>query len=154
VEHQIRAARITDIDRLVALCAEAMSKAAGDGPLVAPDLLRQLVYIPQATVLVAEVRRSVIGVAILALRPSVKAGGFVGTIDLVVADPRHDAHAVVDTLIEEVLRSARNKGCVTVEATVPDDPAEQARWGRRGFNDAGTLLARPVATGRVASRTS
>ena len=130
-----------------------MSKAVDDGPLVVPDLLRQLVYIPQATVLVADLRRSVIGVAILALRPSVKAGGFVGTIDLVVADPRHDV-AVVDTLIEEVLRSARNKGCVTVEATIPDDPNEQARWSRRGFNDAGTLLSRSVATGRVASRTT
>jgi N-acetylglutamate synthase-like GNAT family acetyltransferase len=154
VDHQVRAARITDIDRLAALCAEAMSKAAGDGPLVAPDLLRQLVYIPQASVLVAEVRRSVIGVAILALRPSVRAGGFVGTVDLLVVDPRHDVDAVADTLIEEVLRSARNKGCVTVEVTRPEDPAEQARWSRRGFSDAGTLLARPVATGRVASRTS
>jgi acetyltransferase (GNAT) family protein len=154
VEHQIRAARITDIDRLVALCAEAMSKAAGDGPLVVPDLLRQLVYMPQATVLVAELRRSVVGAAILALRPSVRAGGFVGTIDLVVADPRHDVDAIIDTLIEEVLRSARNKGCVTVEVAIPEDPSERARWSRRGFDDSGTLLARPVATGRVASRTS
>jgi GNAT superfamily N-acetyltransferase len=152
VDHQVRAARITDIDRLVALCAEAMSNAASDGPLVAPDLLRQLVYIPQASVVVAEVRRSVIGVAILALRPSVRAGGFVGTIDLLVVDPRHDVDGIATALIEEVLRSARNKGCVTVEATRPEDPAELERWSRRGFSDGGTLLARSVATGRVASR--
>ena len=87
VDHQVRAARITDIDRLVALCGEAMSKAAADGPIVVADLLRQLVYLPQASVLVAEVRRSVIGVAILALRPSVRSGGFVGTIDVLVVDP-------------------------------------------------------------------
>jgi ribosomal protein S18 acetylase RimI-like enzyme len=78
----------------------------------------------------------------------------VGTVDLLVADPRHDVEAVADSLIEEVLRSARNKGCVTVEVTRSNDPAEQARWSRRGFSDAGMLLARPVATGRVASRTS
>jgi len=154
VDYQVRAARITDIDRLVALCAEATSKAAGDAPLVAPDLLRQLVYLPQASVLVAESRRTVIGVAVLALRPSVRAGGFVGTVDLLASDPEHDVDAVVDVLIEEVLRSAKNKGCTTVEVARPTDPGERARWERRGFGEGGPLLSRPVAAGRAAARTS
>ena len=128
--------------------------AAADGPLVAPDLLRQLVYLPQASVLVAEIRRSVIGVAILALRPSVGAGGFVGTVDLLVADPRHDVDAVVGTLIEELLRSARNKGCAIVEVALPTDRAERARWERRGFREADRLLERPVATTRAEARTT
>ncbi len=126
--------------------------AAGDGPLVAPDLLRQLVYLPQASVLVAELRRSVIGVAILALRPSVRAGGFVGTVDLLVVDPRHDMDAVADALIEEILRSARNKGCASVEVARPTDAAERARWDRRGFTESDRLLERPVAAGRTAVR--
>jgi hypothetical protein len=149
VDYQVRAARITDIDRLVALCGSALGSSDGDGPLVAPDLLRQLVYLPQASVLVAELRRAVIGAAILALRPSVRAGGFVGTIDLLVCDPRHDVEAVADSLIEEVLRSARNKGCTSVEVARPDDPAEQVRWDRRGFRDAGLMLERPVVAGRA-----
>ena len=124
----------------------------GAGPLVAPDLLRQLVYLPQASVLVAEIRRSIIGAAILALRPSVRAGGFVGTVDLLVSDPRHDTEAVADVLIEELLRSARNKGCATVEVARPTDPAEQARWDRRGFHESGTLLERPVSAARPAVR--
>ena len=124
----------------------------GAGPMVAPDLLRQLVYLPQASVLVAEIRRSIIGAAILALRPSVRAGGFVGTVDLLVSDPRHDTEAVADVLIEELLRSARNKGCASVEVAKPSDPAERARWDRRGFHESGTLLARPVATARAAVR--
>jgi hypothetical protein len=146
VDYQVRAARITDIDRLVALCAGTASMAVDDGPLVAPDLLRQLVYLPQASVLVAELRRSVIGAAVLALRPSVRAGGFVGTVDILVSDPRHDVDAVADVLIEEMLRSARNKGCAVVEVARPADAAERARWDRRGFHEAGTLLERPVAT--------
>ncbi len=152
VDYQVRAARITDIDRLVALCADALSRPDGDAPLVAPDLLRQLVYLPQASVLVAELRRSIIGAAILALRPSVRAGGFVGTVDLLVCDPRHDVDAVADALIEEALRSARNKGCTCVEVARPEDPAEQARWDRRGFHEAGLLLERPVATARGGAR--
>jgi hypothetical protein len=152
VDYQVRAARITDIDRLVALSAEATSMAAGDAPLVAPDLLRQLVYLPQATVLVVESRRAVIGAAVLALRPSVTAGGFVGTVDLLVSDPDHDVDAVVGVLIEEVMRSAKNKGCTTVEVARPTDPAERARWERRGFGDGGPLLTRPVAAGRTAAR--
>ena len=146
MEYQVRAARITDIDRLVALCGGSATLDGDQGPLVAPDLLRQLVYLPQASVLVAELRRTVVGAAILALRPSVRAGGFVGTVDLLVSDPRHDVDAIADALIEEVLRSARNKGCASVEVARPGDRGELAQWERRGFRDGGLLLARPVAT--------
>ena len=82
---------------------------------------------------------------ILALRPSVRAGGFVGTVDLLVVDPRHDVDAVADALIEEILRSARNKGCASVEVARPTDAAERARWDRRGFVESDRLLERPVA---------
>ena len=126
--------------------------AAGDGPLVGPDLLRQLVYLPQASVLVAELRREIVGAAVLALRPSVRAGGYVGTVDLLVVDPRHDAERIADVLIAELLRSARNKGCVVVEAARPDDPGERARWDRQGFRDAGPLLERPVVVDKTATR--
>ena len=65
----------------------------------------------------------VVGGAILALRPSVRAGGYVGTIDLLVVDPAYDAERITDALLEELLRSASNKGCTVVEAVPPDDPA-------------------------------
>ncbi len=152
MDHQVRAARITDIDRLVTLCADAPGMTDGDGTLVAPDLLRQLVYLPNATVLVAEIRRSIVGVAILALRPSIRAGGFVGTVDLLVGDPRHDLDAVADALIEEVIKSARNKGCTVVEVARPEDSTERARWARNGFRESDRLLERPVVTRRAGSR--
>lgn len=151
MEYQVRAARITDIDRLVALSAGPGAMADANGPLVAPDLLRQLVYLPQASVLVAELRRTIVGVAILTLRPSVRAGGFVGTVDLLVSDPRHDTDAITEILVEEVLRSARNKGCTVVEAARPDDPAERARWDRRGFHDSHPTIDRPVTAERPGS---
>ena len=108
-------------------------------------------YLPQASVFVAEARREVVGGAILALRPSVRAGGFVGTVDLLVVDSRHDADRVTDALLEELLRSAHNKACSVVEADRPDDPAERTRWERQGFTETGPRIARSVAAPRIAA---
>jgi predicted N-acetyltransferase YhbS len=153
VEYQIRQARITDIDRLAAL-GRAAIQGSGGGSLGAPDLLRQLVYLPHASVLVAEARRELVGGAVLVLRPSVVAGGYVGAVDLLVVAPDHDADRVTDALLEELLRSASNKGCSTVEAAEPSDPADLARLERAGFAPAGVTLRRPVsAAGSAARRT-
>ena len=155
MEYQVRPARITDIDRLVALYDEPLrALRAGDaaGPLDAADLLRQLVNLPQATILVAETRREIAGGAVLALRPSVRAGGYVGTVDLLAVDDRHDADRVTEALIEEILRSARNKGCVVVEAPQPGDPEERVRWDRLGFRGAGPRIERRVASEGVSGR--
>jgi predicted N-acetyltransferase YhbS len=154
VEYLVRAARVTDIDRLVALSDDVLRVDRDAGTLDAADLLRQLVYLPQASIFVAETQRSVVGGAVLALRPSVRAGGFVGTIDLLVVDPDHDADRVTDALLEEAIRSASNKGCAVVEAARPEDPAALARWVAQGFSPAGLRLQRPVvAAGSAARRT-
>jgi len=152
VEYQVRAARITDVDRLVALCDEASWTTESGSPLNASDLLRQLVYLPQASVIVAEARRELVGGAVLALRPSVRSGGFVGTVDLLVVDPSVDVDRVTSVLLEEVLRSARNKACAIVEAMTPADPAERTRWEGLGFRDAGPRIYRSVAVAKVATR--
>jgi GNAT superfamily N-acetyltransferase len=152
VEYLVRAARITDVDRLVTLCEMSSWTTETGSPLGAPDLLRQLVYLPQASVVVAEVRRELVGGAVLALRPSVRAGGFVGTVDLLAVDPRVDIDRVTSALLEEILRSARNKGCVVVEAATPADPAERTRWENLGFHDAGPRIVRSVAVAKTASR--
>ncbi len=143
MEYLVRVARITDIDRLVAL-SDRLGAPGERGPLDAADLLRQMVYLPQASVFVAEVRREVVGGAVLSLRPSVRAAGYVGTVDLLVVDDAHDADRVTDALLEEVVRSARNKGCTTVEALLPEDPAERARWERQGFTRVRSLSERPI----------
>jgi hypothetical protein len=52
---------------------------------------------------------------------------------------------VTDALLEELLRSASNKGCSTVEAAEPSDPADLARLERAGFAAAGVTLRRPVS---------
>jgi len=104
VEHSVRAARITDIDRFVALSGDRLGGRVAGQPAAA-DILRQLVFLPHATVLVAERKRDVIGGAVLAIRPSVAAGGFVGTIDLLVVDPSADPDDVTESLVEEALRS-------------------------------------------------
>jgi predicted N-acetyltransferase YhbS len=152
VEYTIRPARVTDIDRLAAIGRSAMT-ASGRGSLDAADLLRQCVYLPHASVLVAEARRELVGGALLVLRPSVTAGGYVGAVDFLVVAPDHDADRVTESLLEELLRSASNKGCSTVEAPVPSDPADLARLERAGFAPAGVTLRRPVsAVGSAARR--
>ena len=128
--------------------------ARGASPLDAADLLRQLVYLPQASIFVAESARQVVGGAVLALRPSVSAGGFVGAIDLLVVDPDHDADRVTAALLEEVIRSASNKGCTVVEANAPDDEAAGSRWAILGFTPAGPRIQRPVAAAGSAARRS
>ena len=103
-------------------------------------------YLPQASIFVAETQRHVVGGAVLALRPSVRAGGFVGTIDLLVVDPDHDVDRVADALIEEVVRSASNKGCTLVEVARPDDQASLGRWAALGFTPGRS--AHPTNRGR------
>ena len=153
MEYTIRPAQITDIDRLAAIGRSAMT-ASDRGSLGAADLLRQCVYLPHASVLVAEARRELVGGALLVLRPSVTAGGYVGAVDFLVVAPDHDADRVTESLLEELLRSASNKGCSTVEASVPSDPADLARLERAGFAPAGVTLRRPVlAAGSGARRT-
>ena len=153
MEYTTRPARITDIDRLAAIGRSAMT-VSGRGSLDAADLLRQCVYLPHASVLVAEARRELVGGALLVLRPSVTAGGYVGAVDFLVVAPDHDSDRVTESLLEELLRSASNKGCSTVEASVPSDPADLARLERAGFAPAGVTLRRPVlAAGSGASRT-
>ncbi len=152
MEYLVRAARITDVDRLVALSHGSVRRSGDHGSLVAADLLRQLVYLPQASILVAELRRHVVGGAILALRPSVRAGGYVGTIDLLVVDPEHDADQITAALLEELLRSASNKGCTIVEAERPTDTEALTRWQRIGFDDAGPRIQRTVAAAGTAAR--
>ena len=151
MEYLIRQARITDIDRLAAIGRAALP-GSGGGSLDAADLLRQLVYLPNASLLVAESRREIVGGALLVLRPSVTAGGYVGTIDFLVVAPDHDADRVTESLLEELLRSASNKGCSTVEAAEPSDPADLARLERAGFAATGVSLRCPVSAAGAGAR--
>lgn len=151
MEYQVRAARITDVERMVALVA-ASAPAAPAAPLDAADLLRQLVYLPQASVLVAETLRTMVGVAVLALHPSIRAGGYVGTIDVLEVDARHDEDRVTGLLLEELLRSARNKGCTVVEATPSNDGTAPTAWTRLGFRAAGPRVVCQIGAGRAPAR--
>ena len=154
MEYLVRAARVTDIEHFVALSDASLRPDRGESPLGAADLLRQLVYLPQASIFVAEARRTVVGGAILALRPSVRAGGYVGTIDLLVVDPAYDVERITGALLEEVLRSAANKGCTVVEAVPPSDPTTFTRWQEMGFQPAGPRIERTVTAAGIAARPS
>ena len=147
VQYQVRAARITDVDRIVDMLDAAVGRSLdGWSASRSADLLRQLVGLPHAVVIVAESGRRVAGAGIMALRPSVTLGGLVGSVDALLVDPAATPSPVRETLLEELLRSARNKGCVAVEGTTPSDPAERARWVEQGFVEADTRMVRDLAS--------
>ena len=111
-------------------------------------LMRQLIYMPAASVALAEGNRQLVGGAVLGLRPSVRTGGFVGTVDVLVVANGYDTEKVADLLIEEMLHSARRKGCTSVEVLLTPDSEHFASWQGHGF----TKSAANIYTAAVAVR--
>ena len=153
MEYLVRQARITDVDRFYALCAEKGAVPGGDSPIDAIGLLRQLVYLPNASIALVEAGRQLAGGAVLGLRPSIKSGGFVGYVDVLVVANGHDNDKVADLLIEEMLHSARRKGCTSVEVTLTSDDEHFSNWQSHGFsksagNNYRSAVAVRASTGR------
>jgi hypothetical protein len=149
VEYLVRPARITDVDRFYALCAEKGAVPDGDSPMDAIGLLRQLVYLPNASVALAEGNRQLAGGAVLGLRPSVRTGGFVGTVDVLVVANGHDTEKVADLLIEEMLHSARRKGCTSVEVMLTPDSEHFSSWQGPGFTRSAANIYRAAVAVRA-----
>jgi hypothetical protein len=149
VEYLVRQARITDVDRLYALCADRGAVPGGDSPIDAIGLMRQLVYLPNASVALVEAGRQLAGGAVLGLRPSVRVGGFVGTIDVLVVADGHDADKVADLLIEELLHSARRKGCTSVEVMLSPESEFMSSWLGHGFTKATHNIYRAAVSVRA-----
>lgn len=144
MEHHVRGARLTDLDAFIRLMRRDESEA-GPGRDAA-DYLRNLLFVPSATVLVAERERRVVAAGVLTIRPSVRSGPFVGVIDELGASREEltaaDRLTIGSSLVEHLVRSARNKGCTRVEVTEPLVSAEPALWKRAGFASQGRLLGR------------
>lgn len=152
MELQVRDARLTDIDRITSMLERSDSHAATGATGSAADLLRQLVYLPNAAVIVAVDGRQIVGAAVLGMRPSVASGGLVGSVDLLLTEPGHELDGVAEALLLELVRSARNKGCVSLDGALPDDPADLARWEKLGFREAGLRLSRSLARTQTPAR--
>ena len=144
MEVQLRDARLTDIDRVIGLIERADPRWSLEQLTNAADVLRQMVYLPNTSLLVALDGRMLVGIAVLALRPSVSAAGLVGTVDLLAVEPGHEDEGVIEAMLAELIRSARNKGCSLLEGNVPTEPAELERWEAAGFAEAGPRLRCPL----------
>ncbi|HEY5488198.1 MAG TPA: GNAT family N-acetyltransferase [Candidatus Limnocylindrales bacterium] len=144
MEVQLRDARLTDIDRVLGLIERADTRWTLERLNNAADVLRQIVYLPNTSLLVALDGRMLVGVAVLALRPSVSAGGLIGTVDLLAVEQGNEGDGVIEALLQELIRSARNKGCVMLEGSVPSEPAELQRWEAAGFTEMGPRLRCPL----------
>ena len=136
MEVSVRSARLTDVDAAVRLIArEATDRQAERDEA---DRLRHLLFIPAATVVVAIAERRLIGVGVLSIRPSVRSGPFVGVVDeLGIEDGQVAGSAaeaddaalrddVAGRMLDQLIVSARNKGCSRVEVTDPLASAEPA----------------------------
>jgi hypothetical protein len=148
VEVHVRSARHTDLASVARLLARA--EADPDAGRDDVDHLRPLLAVPSATVAVAETDRRIVGVGVLAIRPSVRSGPYVGVIDelwteredvLATADRRR----IADDLVEHLVGSARNKGCTRVEVSAPLATAEPSLWKRHRFASRGRTLGREIA---------
>jgi hypothetical protein len=146
LEVHVRSARLTDLGAAARLLARGDTDP-DDGHSDA-EFLRNLLFIPSATVVVAEADRRVVGVGVVSIRPSVRSGPFVGVIDdmglaadgLAAADRR----TVADDLVEHLAASARNKGCTRVEVSEPLASAEPSLWKRHRFASRGRTLGRSI----------
>lgn len=157
MEVSVRSARLTDVDaaiRVIARDAADRREERDDA-----DRLRHLLFVPAATVVVAIAEKQVVGVGVLSIRPSVRSGPFVGVVDeLGVADSDRTGSAaatddaalrddVASLLLDQLIASARNKGCSRVEVTDPLASTEPALLERAGFERRGALMSR--ATGPI-----
>lgn len=148
MEVHVRTARLTDLDAAVRLLALGDPTGTSVRHDVA-DVLRNLLFVPSATVVVAEAERRVVGIGVLSIRPSVRSGPFVGMIDefgLEVPEALEDAERrrAADEIIEALASSARNKGCTRVEVTEPLATAEPSLWERHRFASHGQILGRSL----------
>jgi hypothetical protein len=153
VEVHVRSARLTDLDAAVRLLAYAVADGGerdeADERKDAADYLRNLLFVPSATVVVAEAERRVVGVGVLAIRPSVRSGPFVGVIDEIgTAQPpaldAADRRRASDVIVEHLTTSARNKGCTRIEVAEPLASAEPSLWKRNRFASRGRTLGRSI----------
>ena len=144
MELLVRDARLTDIDRITGLMDRAQARWSLEQLNDAADVLRQLIYLPNTSLIVCLDGRMILGASALVLRPSVVSVGLVGTVDLMVVEPGHELDGVVDALLRELMRQARNKGCVALEGQCPEEPAELSRWEAMGFAEAGPRMSIPL----------
>jgi N-acetylglutamate synthase-like GNAT family acetyltransferase len=151
VDFQVRDARLTDIDRISGLIERADPRWTHDQLTDAADVLRQMLYLPTAAVVVCLDGRMVLGTGVLAVRPSVTHGGLVGTVDVLAVEPGYELGGVVDVLLREIVRQARNKGCVLIEGNAPDEPAELSSWEALEFTETGPRMRRTLVRSVVPS---
>ena len=154
MEFHVRSARLTDVDTAMHLLmrdGDMSGEQRGDA-----DRLRSLLFLPAATVLVAEAERRVIGVGVLSIRPTVRSGSFVGVIDELglegkpgratraAAASASGRSEVGRSILEHLISSARNKGCARVEVADPLAAAETGLLREAGFERRGALLSRAI----------
>jgi len=154
VEYHVRSARLTDVDAAVRLIAREATDRQEERDEA--DRLRHLLFIPAATVVVAIADRRLIGVGVLSIRPSVRSGPFVGVVDeLGIEDGEVTGSAaeaddaalrddVAGRMLDQLIVSARNKGCSRVEASAPRACAEPALLERAGFERRWALMSRAI----------
>jgi hypothetical protein len=154
MEVSVRTARLTDVDAAVRMLARGADDRDAGG--ADADRLRHLLFVPAATVVVAIAERRLVGVGILSIRPSVRSGPFVGVVDELGIDGTGPTGSAVEAqdaalrgeaasrMLDQLITSARNKGCSRVEITDPLASADRALLEQAGFERRGALMSRAI----------
>lgn len=146
MEFHVRSFRLTDLEACVRIMSHDVVEPEAEKR--AADFLPNLLYVPAATVIVAEAGRRVVGIGVLSIRPSVRSGPFIGAIDElgVTRGDMDDAdrRTIGSSLVEHLVGSARNKGCTRVEVSESLASAEPTLWEASGFASHGRLLSRSI----------
>ncbi len=155
MEVHVRIARLTDIDAAASLLVTDVD--AGAERRKRADHLRTMLFVPAATVLVAESAGRMLGVGVLSIRPSIAPGPFIGVIDTMttVADGGVSGSetrgagtsarsAIAGSILEQLVISARNKGCARIDVADPLAASGRPLFARAGFERQGALLSRAI----------
>ena len=147
VEYTIRPARITDIDRFAAIgrlgddrVGSRLARCRGPASPACLPAARERARRRGAT--------RARGRGVLVLRPSVTRRRLRGRVDFLVVAPDHDADRVTESLLEELLRSASNKGCSDRRSgSCPPTPRTSPAWSAPGSPPPGRPPASRSAAG-------
>jgi ribosomal-protein-alanine N-acetyltransferase len=126
---EIRTARISDVDPLVAL-----ENAVFEGDRISRTSFRRLVASASALVLIADVRGLIAGYCALLFR----AGGKVARLYSIAAAPPQAGHGIGRLLLDAAEETAAKKGCAFLRLEVREDNLRaQSLYEKSGFGQIG-----------------
>jgi ribosomal protein S18 acetylase RimI-like enzyme len=143
-EVKIREARPGDAKAVLDLLPPLGYEVPDDGMGRFLDAFANAVRHPEVTVYVATDGMKVVGFATVSLRPQVRLGGRLASVDELVVHQDYRGRGVGSRLLDTAVDRARQMRCVRVEVETRRSRESYQRgfYARRGFTEADSALLR------------